>query len=202
MLLIELLELTTYPDMVNRLRSIYTLIQKGATAGERSGAEAAYKRIMDAIKRDYGAAQAKKAEAKVKGGASSTKTRSSTRGSSTRQKTKAKPSGSRQNYGSQRSSGTVNNKYRDPKTGWIFVILRFTDSSAGKRGSDKVWGYAENGDYVMSFWGAYGKNIRTKPLASIYEADALYQSKLKKGYQKVEVANNPGAYSFIFNQFD
>jgi len=44
MLLIELLELTTYPDMVNRLKSVYALIQRGDTAGERSGAEGAYDR--------------------------------------------------------------------------------------------------------------------------------------------------------------
>lgn len=176
MRLIELLEYATYDDMVRKLQSIYALVLRGATAGEQSAAKLAYKRMMDAIEREYGADQAKKAEATIKrsSGSSGTKSRSSYR-SSTRQKTRDKPKSK-----TSSSSSHYDNTYTDPNTGWSFTILRFVDSMAGKRGSNKVWGYAErNGEYV-SFWGAFGKNIRTKPLSSNSEAVNLYNKKYKR----------------------
>lgn len=197
MRLIELLEYATYDDMVRKLQSIYALVQRGATTGEQTAAKLAFDRMVAAIERDFGANQAKNAEATVKrsgGSSSGTKSQSSYR-SSTRQKPKDKPK-----YSSS-SSSYHDNTYTDPNTGWSFIILRFVDSMAGKRGSNKVWGYAErNGEYV-SFWGAFGKAVRTKPLSSNSEAVKLYSKKLKKGYQKYDVARNPSEYAFIFNQF-
>lgn len=204
MLLIELLELTTYPDMVNRLQSVYNLIKGGDTAGEQFAAKAAYDRIMAAIKQDYGSAQAKKAEAKVKGGASSTRSsgsraKSSTRRSSTRQKTKAKTGSTRQNYGNQRSSGKK--EYTDSR-GYTFYVVRFTDSSAGKRGSNKIWGYVDRGTGVYTtFRAAHGKKFGgTKDLHSWAEVEKLYQSKLNKGYRTVDLPNNLAVYQYIFDQ--
>lgn len=198
-----LFEYTSYENMVTKLQSIYILMSRGATEGERSASKSAYDRILASISREYGESQAKAAEAKVKGRGQSGASGGSTYRSKAKpqeppkQKRKSSTSGSRQgSYGGQ------NHFYHDDRTGWSFYIVRFTDPEAGKRGSDKIWGYATKNGEFMSFWGAYGKSIRTKPLSSDREASTLLAKKAAKGYRRVDIASNPSDYAYIFNQFN
>jgi hypothetical protein len=83
---------------------------------------------------------------------------------------------------------------------WEFIrVLRFTDASAGKRGSDKIWGYAKNastGEYI-AFWGGYGKTVQTlhKPHPDLLKAA---KSKMAKGYRPIDI-NDP-TYRYLHHQ--
>lgn len=205
MRLIELLEYTTYDSLVNKLQSVYILMDRGATEGERNSAKMAYDRTISTIEREFGADAAQKAEATVKSvGQSGSRTGSS--------RSYRKPEPEPKPEPKQQSSNTGTSytfTYTDPDTNWTFHILRYTDSSAGTRGSDKVWGYATwaghgnslSGYNTFSFWGGYGKTLQSKPLSSPYEAHSLFKKKEAKGYRRVDLSRNLTDYSFIFNQF-
>ena len=202
MKLFELLfEYTSYDDMVGRLQSAYVLMSRGAYQGEKDAAKSAYDRLLTTIEREYGKGQADAAEAKVKGKGQSGSTSGSSRYKKKpeeKPKQKRRPSGSSdRGYGGEQS-----HVYTDPRTDWTFYVLRFTDPEAGKRGSDKVWGYATRDGEFMSFWGAYGKSVQTKMLKSDSEALKLFGAKINKGYSRTNVAANPADYSFIFSQFN
>ncbi len=207
MRLIELLEYTTYENLVNKLQSVYILMSRGATEGERNSAKMAYDRVISSIERDFGADAAQKADAKVKGvGQSGSRTGGGTHYRKPEPEPKPEP---KQRQQSSNAGTTHNFIYTDPDTNWTFHILRYIDPNAGKRGSDKVWGYASwdgqgnslSGYNVFSFWGAYGKSLRTKPLPSEYEAHSLFRKKEADGYRRVDLNRNLSDYSFIFNQF-
>lgn len=195
----------SYDDMVNKLQSVYILMARGGTPGEKSAASAAYKRLLAAIRRDFGDDNAASAEARVKGKGQSGATSGSSRYQrkpkenpyKSREKKKENPYTARnRGYGGEQS-----HIYTDPRTDWTFYVLRFTDPNAGKRGSDKVWGYATRDGEFMSFWGAYGKTVKTKVLKSDREALKLFDTKINKGYKYTNVSANPADYAFIFSQF-
>lgn len=52
---------------------------------------------------------------------------------------------------------------------------------------DKVWGIIRLRDYdCVTFWGRRGAKLQTKLIkASAWEADDLFDKKLKKGYQVI-----------------
>lgn len=85
---------------------------------------------------------------------------------------------------------------------WEFIrVLRFIDLSAGKRGSDKIWGYAKNtktGEYI-AFWGAYGKIVRTLQ-KSHPELLKTAKSKLAKGYYPIDITKQE--YIYLRKQAD
>ena len=199
-----LLEYTSYEDMLKRLKGVYALVLRGSTEGERSSAQAAYDRLLAAIKREYGDKKALIADATIKGMAGKADNASKTRTKPQeppRQKTSSKT-------GSSYKSSSNTNKtgrgyvYHDPRTNWTFYVLRYTDPNAGKRGSDKVWGIAtKDNNQFASFWGAHGHAVRWKNLPSYNEANALLNSKLKKGYKMTNAGDNPAEYAYIFNQF-
>lgn len=193
-----LFEYKSLPDMVNRLLSVYNLVIGGATEGERNAAKAAYDRTLAAIAREYGEDSAKKADQQVKSNTTAKpppRPRPRTQ-EPPRQKTyKSSSDNTRQNYGGK------NSYYHDPRSGWSFYILHFVDPDVGKRGSNKIWGYAAKNGRFVSFWGAYGKSIRTKDLSSDREALMQVAKKAAKGYRTVDIANNPAEYAYIFNQF-
>lgn len=197
-----LFEYRSYDEMVNRLRSVYSLVLRGATEGEKTAAQSAYNRTLDAIRRDYGEEQATRADKIVKSTAQSssnssyTKTKQEPPKEPPRQKTyKSSTGNTNKNYGGK------NAYYADPRTGWSFYVLHFVDPDAGKRGSNKIWGYASKNGKFVSFWGAYGKSIRTKELYSDREAVLQVAKKAAKGYKKVDLSVNPAEYAYIFNQF-
>lgn len=151
-----LLEYTSYENMVNKLQSTYVLMSRGATEGEKSAATAAYDRILASIAREYGDDQAKSAEATVKGKGQSGATSGSS--SSYRRKPKENPykskSRKKENPYTARDrgySGEQSHVYTDADSGWTFYVLRSTDPDYGKRGSDKVWGYATRDGEFVSF---------------------------------------------------
>ena len=53
----------------------------------------------------------------------------------------------------------------------------------------------------MSFWGGYGKKVRTLELASKREAFLALIKRARKGYRNVNLVNNTIDYSYVFNQF-
>ena len=204
MKLIELLtELKSYESMRDTLQGVYNhMTNPKANPGEKKNATSLYTVVLAGIAREYGDNEAEKAKAYVKrnartGGSSSSSSRY-------RKKPEAKPRQKTNPYGSSDRgySGAQSHVYTDPRTDWTFYVLRFTDPYAGKRGSDKVWGYATKDGKFMSFWGAYGKKVQTKMLRSDQEALKLFDQKLNKGYKRTDAGNNPVDYSYIFNQFD
>ena len=185
--------------MVNRLQSVYILMARGATEGERDAAKDAYDRLMDTIRREYGDKRATSAEAKVKRTGQS----GASNGPSYRYKKKPdeKPKQKRKSYTSDK--GNDDGRMwtdKDHRTGWTFRVSRFTDPNAGKRGSDKIWGYAIKDEEVLSFWGPYGKTIRKKPL-SRQEAETKFNLQIRKGYKNVDIATDRAGYAFLYNQF-
>lgn len=202
MKILELLEYTSYDDMVNRLKGVYNLVLRGATEGEKASAQAAYERLLTSIKARYGEEQARKAENAVKGGSQSTQSRPKSNYSQQKPKEppKQEPPRQKQSYQSS-TSGKRNGKVYYDLNGWSFHILRYTDPDAGKRGSDKIWGVASKNHQFVSFWGAYGNPVRMKNLSSYGEANNLIASKLKKGYKPADLENNLAAYAYILNQF-
>lgn len=179
-----------YSAMVRKLRSVYALVQRGATEGERSAAERVFKHTLSAIVRDFGEEKAAQAERQVKGSYDK-KERPKARARRTYQEPpKREPPRQKR----RQSTGTTYTH-----NGWTFSILRFTDPSAGKRGSDKVWGFATKGGRYMTFWGAFGKAVRVKEVNHL-EAIKKYQQKNAKGYRPVNA--DPVDYGYIFSQSD
>ena len=179
-----------YSVMVDRLRKAYTLAQRAEIEGERTGAEAAFKRLLASIERDYGKDKAAEAERLVKS-------------PSRQERPKARP---RQAYREPpKREPPKQERPRRQKTdgasythnGWSFMILRFTDSSAGKRGSDKVWGFAVKDGRYITFWGRFGKTVSTKEVNGP-EAAKKYSQKHFKGYRPVDA--DPIDYGYIFTQ--
>ena len=80
-------------------------------------------------------------------------------------------------------------------------MARFTDPNKGKRGSDKIWGFANNkakpNVYVM-FWGRFGKTVQTVITNDYYEANKKWHQKLSKGYDYADL--NPTDYGYLFVQ--
>lgn len=178
-----------YGAAITKLHSVYALVKRGATEGERSAAELAFKRLMDVITRDYGEEKAAQAEQQVKAAYG------------TKERTKTKPK-SHYTYQEPPKKEPPRQKSKGPGApytynGWTFTILRFTDPSAGKRGSDKVWGYAVNDGRVMTFWGRFGKTVSTKEIA-YHEVNKKFRQKLDKGYISVDA--DPIDYGYIFTQ--
>lgn len=81
-------------------------------------------------------------------------------------------------------------------TGAFQVVFfgHFYDPMAGKRGSDKVWGWGVHGDYIFQFWGPNGKTPGVKRLPNTPEnrqkLNALAMKKERKGYNKINAANH------------
>ncbi|KKM97671.1 hypothetical protein LCGC14_1165650 [marine sediment metagenome] len=187
-----------YSVMVDRLRSVYALAQRADIEGERAGAELAFKRLLASIARDFGEEKAAEAERQVKasyGKQERPRARTYRRDDHYQSPPKReKPRQERPRQKSKRSTGTTYTH-----NGWTFSILRFTDPSAGKRGSDKVWGFAVKDTRHMTFWGAFGKAVRVKEVNHL-EAIKKYQQKTAKGYKPVFA--DPIDYGYIFSQSD
>ncbi len=184
-----------YNTMVRKLGSVYALIQRGATGGERAGGELAFKRILSTITRDFGEEKAAEAERQVKGSyGKQERPKARTRRTYQEPPKREPPRQERPRQKSKRSTGAT---YMH--NGWTFSILRFTDPSAGKRGSDKIWGFAIKGTRHMTFWGAFGKSVRVKEVNHL-EAIKKYQQKSAKGYRFVNA--DPIDYGYIFSQSD
>jgi len=182
-----------YSVMVDRLRSVYTLAQRADIEGERSSAELAFKRLLSSIERDYGKDKAAEAERLVKSPSRQERPRARPR-QAYREPPKREPPQRPQTGGRTGGSPYTHN-------GWTFTILRFTDPSSGKRGSDKIWGVANNkkDERYMTFWGRFGKTVSTKEVDS-YEANKKFEQKLAKGYNSVNA--DPIDYGYIFAQSD
>lgn len=183
-----------YRTLVSKLRSIYALIQRGATEGERSGAERAFERLLSTIARDFGKEKAAEAERQVKGSYGKQEPpRARTRRTYQEPPKREPPKKERQRREPKYATGST---YTHNE--WTFTILRFTDPLAGKRGSDKVWGYAMNGDgRFMTFWGRFGKTVSTKEV-DYHEAQRKFRQKAAKGYRPVNA--DPIDYGYIFAQ--
>lgn len=96
--------------------------------------------------------------------------------------------------------------FHDKTTNFTFHIGRYTDDAYGKKGSDKVWGYAfkdklgSTDEYdVFVFYGKVGGTLTIEP-TSFNDARKRWSVKQKK-YKPVNVEKNPAEYAFIFNQF-
>ena len=90
-------------------------------------------------------------------------------------------------------------KYTNNYSQWEFKeILRFTDPNAGKRGSDKVWGYAVKDGKYMIFWGAYGNTVSMvyKPVS---ECVKVFRTKINKGYRAMHPRNTMD-YDYLMKQ--
>lgn len=196
-----LFEYASYESMVNKLQSIYILMSRGATDGERSASKSAYDRILGSINREYGEAQAAAAEKKVKGNGQSGDTSGSSRSYTRRDPPKEPPKREKPQDPPKQKNYDSSSPYTDPRSGWTFYIVRNVDPFAGKNGSNKIWGYATRNDQVISFWGGYGKTVQTKPLSSEREASIMIIKKARKGYRNVNLIHNTIDYSYIFNQF-
>ncbi len=184
-----------YSAMVNKLRSTYALIQRGATEGEKSAANNAFKRLLAAIAQEYGEEKAAAAEKQAKGSyGKQERPRARSRQSYREPPKRKKP---HQEPPRQKQKST--DQFYTHDNGWKFSILRFTDPNAGKRGSDKVWGLAVKDNRFMTFWGAFGKTVQTKEVDR-YEADKKFKQKASKGYNVVDA--NPIDYGYIFTQSD
>lgn len=175
-----------YSVMVDRLRSVYNLAQRADIEGERGGAELAFKRLLASIERDYGKDKAAEAERLVKSPGRQERPKAGARRTYQEPPKRERP---RQKQKTTGPSYTHN--------GWVFMILRFTDPSAGKRGSDKVWGFAVKDDRYITFWGRFGKTVSTKEVSGP-EASKKYSQKYTKGYRPVDI--NPIDYGYIFAQ--
>lgn len=184
-----------YSVMVDRLRSVYTLAQRAEIEGERSGAELAFKRLLSSIAQDYGQEKADAAERLVKVSYGKQEPPKARTRRTYQEPPKREPP--RQERSRQKSKYATGTTYTH--NGWTFSILRFTDPSAGKRGSDKVWGFATKGGRYMTFWGAFGKAVRVKEVNHL-EAIKKYQQKNAKGYRPVNA--DPVDYGYIFSQSD
>lgn len=184
-----------YSAMVRKLRSVYALVQRGATEGERSAAERAFKQTLSAIARDFGEEKATQAERQVKGSYGKQERPKARTRRTYQEPPKREPP--RQEPPRQKRRQSTGATYTH--NGWTFSILRFTDPSAGKRGSDKVWGFATKGGRYMTFWGAFGKAVRVKEVNHL-EAIKKYQQKNAKGYRPVNA--DPVDYGYIFSQSD
>jgi len=189
---------TSYDARYKRLKAAYNLaLDKSTTDGERANGLATFERLLKIIYTDFGAEAAMQSEKKVK--AEYGKTEYVGRSRPRRDPPKSEPP-KKEPPKKEPPSGSAPGTSYTHTNGWTFTILRFTDPSAGKRGSDKVWGYAsENGRRYMSFWGGYGAAIRVKELTNI-ETVKKYQQKVAKGYQRVDA--NPIDYGYIFTQSD
>lgn len=81
-------------------------------------------------------------------------------------------------------------------TGAFQVVFfgHFYDPMAGKRGSDKVWGWGVHGDHIFQFWGPNGKTPGVKRLPNTPEnrqkLNALAMKKERKGYNKIKASNH------------
>lgn len=177
-----------YSVMVDRLRSVYTLTQRAEIEGERTGAELAFKRLLASIERDYGKDKAAEAERLIKSPGRQERPKARPR-QSYREPPKREPPRQK-----QKPKGSSDHYVYH---GWTFKILRDTDPSAGKRGKDRIWGYAEKNGKYTTFWGGFGKTVRTKEVFE-YEALKKYQQKLAKGYQLVYP--DPIDYGYLFTQ--
>lgn len=81
-------------------------------------------------------------------------------------------------------------------TGAFQVVFfgHFYDPMAGKRGSDKVWGWGVYGNYIFQFWGPNGKTPGVKRLPNTSEnrqkLNALAAKKERKGYNKINASDH------------
>ena len=79
----------------------------------------------------------------------------------------------------------------------VFKVVffgHFYDPMAGKRGSDKVWGWGVYGDEIFWFWGANGKQPRVKRLPNTpenrQEMENKAMKKARKGYNKIKASDH------------
>ena len=93
-------------------------------------------------------------------------------------KAKAKPTG----------TGVSTNVFK------VVFFGHYYDPMAGKRGSDKVWGWGVYGDEVYWFWGPNGKTPRVKRLpnteANRYEMQNKAMKKERKGYDPIKASDH------------
>ncbi len=195
---------TSYNARYKRLKAAYNLaLDKSTTDGERANGLRAFEQLLKVIYRDFGEEAATQSEKKVKSEYGKTEYvgRSRPRREPPKEEPPKKepPKKEPPRQKGKSSSGAAPGSNYTHTSGWTFTILRFTDPSAGKRGSDKVWGYASDGRRHMSFWGAFGKTIQSKELSNI-DVVKKYQQKVAKGYQRVDA--NPIDYGYIFTQSD
>lgn len=176
-----------YSVMVDRLHSVYTLAQRAEIEGERSGAQSAFKRLLASIARDYGQEKADKAERQVKASYG----KQEPPRARPRQAYRGPPKQERPQQKQKSTDSTYTHN------GWTFTILRFTDPNAGKRGSDKVWGFAVKDSRYMTFWGKFGKTVSTNEV-DYAVAQQKYREKVRKGYKLVNA--DPIDYGYLFTQ--
>ena len=81
-----------------------------------------------------------------------------------------------------RKQGNTNVKYPYYEG---LTLYRYAQYHEGT--SDKVYGVAKLDSDIITFWGRNGKSLRTKEHGSLEEANAIFQSKLSKGYLVVKV---------------
>lgn len=76
----------------------------------------------------------------------------------------------------------------------VVFFGHYYDPMAGKRGSDKVWGWGVQGDYIFQFWGPNGKTPGVKRLPNTSEnrqkLNNLAIRKERKGYNKINASDH------------
>ena len=101
----------------------------------------------------------------------------------------------------QSSGNAANGEYYDPTSGWTFRIARFTDPYAGKRGSDKIVGYAYKNGKWFDFYGAFGGKQSGEPSSEFASKKRFNEkcSKKKDPYVPV-VSIQKSTYDWLFQQ--
>jgi hypothetical protein len=111
-----------------------------------------------------------------------------------------RPSAQAKTQSSAHTSTDKSSSFRDfeyMKHGWLFRVYRFVDPTAGKAGSNKVWGFAMKDNRAVIFWGKFRGAMQFKPtpLDKAYEVSKL---KVAKGYKRVKA--DPLAFGYIYDK--
>lgn len=153
-------------DMVARLKKI---IVQSDYEGERENAKSLLKKVLFQLENEYGW--------KSHSGA----------------KTQEPPKRDHTNKAKSQAGAKAYQKADDLAFKVVF-FGRFFDPNAGKKGSDKVWGWGVKGDYIYQFWGPTGKTPQVKRMDNTpYNrnlANRKAAEKVGKGYQKMSAAES------------
>jgi hypothetical protein len=105
-------------------------------------------------------------------------------------------------YKNKSSGKTQNGEYYDPTSGWTFKIARFTDPYAGKRGSDKLIGYAYKNGMWKDFYGGFGGKQSNDPSTEFAAKKRFTDkcSKKKDPYVPVNIEKDLSSYKWLFQQ--
>jgi hypothetical protein len=156
--------------------------KSGTTPGEMSAAREAFDRVMKRVSDEHGVEEAEKAKSRALAGrpqhSSKPRRQEPQRPETRREQPKARPDMHR-----VFSYGQFDEVH----------LFRKVDPDAGKRGSNRVWGYAKTRgrsiDHpVLVFWGPFGKTLQKmeKPYSG---ARKLAFDKENSGYRRIRASN-------------